>query len=111
MKKTLLLIGMLGVSIAGNTKIQPTTKLDVVDTALCTAAAYKQDFKTFTLWSTELNNRYTLIFPQKTKDEIDSYTTERIQDKKRALERKGFSTKPALQKYYQMNCKGYEPKV
>ncbi|MFN4317198.1 hypothetical protein [Acinetobacter parvus] len=113
MNKYSILIGVLSfsISVGLQAKIQPKTKLDVTDTAVCTAAAMKsQRFNLYDIWAKELHNRYTLIFPQKSQKEIDEYTSERIMDKKRALERKGYTTKPAFLKFYDQNCKGYEPK-
>ena len=110
MKKIILSLFVLVVSSHGFAK-KPTTSLDVTDTALCTAAAMKsQRFNIYDLWAKELHNRYALIFSKKSQKELDEYTTERIIDKKRALERKGYATKPAFLKFYNQNCKGYEPK-
>ena len=90
---------------------QPTTSLDVTDTAVCTAAAMKsQRFNVYDIWAKELHNRYALIYPKKSQKELDGYTTERIIDKKRALERKGYTTKPAFLEFYNQNCRKFEPK-
>ncbi|MCH7381181.1 hypothetical protein [Acinetobacter higginsii] len=111
MKLNALIILMVGFTSFANAKIVPKTTLDVVDTAVCTAAAMKsQRFKVYDIWATELKNRYALIFPNKSKSELDEYTSERILDKKRGLERKGYSTKPAFLKFYNTNCKDFEPK-
>lgn len=110
MKKILLSLLVLVVGFDSSAK-QPTTSLDITDTALCTAAAMKsQRFNVYDIWANELHNRYALIFSQKSQKELDEYTTERIFDKKRALERKGYTTKPAFLKFYNQNCKGFEPK-
>lgn len=110
MKKILLSLFILVVGSNCFGK-KPTTSLDVVDTALCTAAAMKsQRFNVYDIWATELHNRYALIFPKKNQKELDQYTTERIIDKKRVLERKGYTTKPAFLQFYNQNCKRFEPK-
>lgn len=107
----ILIILLVGLTTFANAKIVPKTTLDVVDTAVCTAAAMKsQRYNVYEVWVTELKNRYTLIFPNKSKNEIDEYTSERVLDKRRWLERKGYSTKPAFLKFYDMNCKDYIPK-
>lgn len=111
MKFTVLIIFIICINSFANAKTVPKTSLDVVDTAVCTAAAMKsQRYKVYDIWVTELKNRYAMIFPNKTNKELDDYTTERVLDKKRWLERKGYSTKPAFLKFYDMNCKDYIPK-
>ncbi|WP_336916594.1 hypothetical protein [Acinetobacter modestus] len=107
----IVIILLVCLTTLANAKIVPKTTLDVVDTAVCTAAAMKsQRYNVYDVWVTELKNRYTLIFPNKSKNELDEYTSERVLDKKRWLERKGYSTKPAFLKFYDMNCKDYVPK-
>lgn len=107
----ILIILLVGLTTFANAKVVPKTTLDVVDTAVCTAAAMKsQRYNVYEVWVTELKNRYTLIFPNKSKNELDEYTSERVLDKRRWLERKGYSTKPAFLKFYDMNCKDYIPK-
>ena len=111
MKLIAFIILFLGLNVFANAKTAPKTSLDVVDTAVCTAAAMKsQRYKVYEVWVMELKNRYSLIFPNKSKSELDDYTLERVLDKRRWLERKGYSTKPAFLKFYNMNCKDYVPK-
>ena len=86
-------------------------KLDSVETANCAAAAMKsQEVEVFSKWFDVLEQKYTLIYPDKNKDEVEAYTTERVLDKRRSLQSKGYDSKPAFNKYYQMNCVDYEPK-
>lgn len=94
---------------SGKTKAE--FKLDSVETANCAAAAMKsQEVEVFSKWFNVLEEKYALIYPDKNKEGIEAYTTERILDKRRSLESKGFDSKPALNNYYQMNCIKFEPK-
>jgi len=80
--------------------------LDVVEIAKCTAAAMKagQGIELYRPWADELTRRYSKIYPEKSKSEIDNYTTERILDKRRYLESLGISTPVGFYKFYKQNC-------
>ena len=87
------------------------TKLDSVEMANCAAAALKsQEVEVFSKWFNALEQKYTVIYPDKSKKEIEAYTDERIMDKKKRLQNNGYDSKPAFNKYYQMNCAEFEPK-
>ncbi|EMF5518820.1 hypothetical protein QFX42_003268 [Acinetobacter baumannii] len=87
------------------------TKLDSVEMANCAAAALKsQEVEVFSKWFNALEQKYTVIYPDKSKKEIEAYTDERIMDKKKRLQNNGYDSKPAFNKYYQMNCAESEPK-
>ncbi|HGH3636101.1 TPA: hypothetical protein ACJK7C_002806 [Acinetobacter baumannii] len=87
------------------------TKLDSVEMANCAAAALKsQEVEVFSKWFNALEQKYTVIYPDKSKKEIEAYTDERIMDKKKRLQNNGYDSKPAFNKYYQLNCAEFEPK-
>ncbi|KHN68774.1 hypothetical protein AV645_07055 [Acinetobacter calcoaceticus] len=86
-------------------------KLDSVELAKCTAAAMKsQKIDVFSKWYDVLKAKYGQIYPNKSPKELDDYALERVLDKRRYLESKGYDSKPAFNKYYQMNCAEFEPK-
>lgn len=87
------------------------SSLDSVELAKCTAAAMKsQKIDIFTKWYDVLKAKYGQIYPNKSTKELDDYALERVLDKRRYLESKGYDSKPAFNKYYQMNCAEFEPK-
>jgi bisphosphoglycerate-dependent phosphoglycerate mutase len=103
----ILVFAFSSVAEAGKEKI----KLDSVETANCAAAAMKsQGAGIFGKWFAVLEQKYTSIYPKKNKEEVQAYTTERVLDKRRSLQSKGYDSKPAFNKYYQMNCVDFEPK-
>lgn len=87
-------------------KITIPENMDVVDMTTCTAAAMKagQGIELFTPWADALTLRYSKIHPNKSPQEIDSYTTERISDKRKYLQSIGISTATGFYKFYQQNC-------
>lgn len=99
-------------SAAAKNGFADQSPLSITDFAICTAAAMKsgKGIAFYEKWSAPLTKRYAIIFPKKTPEQIDTYTTERINDKRRGLERKGVMTTQAFFKFYESNCKGYEPK-
>lgn len=86
-------------------------KMDIVDLANCTAASMKMGngISFYQKWADVLHVRYQKISPSKSFDEIDKYTSERIIDKKKGLERKGIQSQQAFTDYYNLNCKKSEP--
>ena len=87
------------------------SELDITDMAICTAAAMKSGngIEIYKRWANALNARYKIIFPHLSDKERDIYTAERIMDKKKALNRKGYETTPTFKKFYSLNCKEYAP--
>lgn len=86
-------------------------KLDTVEIANCAAAAMKsQKIEVFTKWFDLLKDRYSVIYTDKNLEQVEAYTTERILDKKRSLQGKGYDSKPAFNKYYEINCLEFQPK-
>lgn len=74
--------------------------------ALCAASAMKngQGIGVYKVWVNELNSRYQKNYPEKTKTEIDQYTSERIEDKLNSLKSKGYATQTAFLEFYKVNC-------
>lgn len=110
--KRLLGIILLSTSVhAGYAK--SVDQIDITDLATCTAAAMKsgQGIILFNKWSNALQAKYQLIYPQKSHQEIDSYSAGRIMDKKRRLQEKGLDSTSAFKNYYDVNCKSYESRL
>lgn len=85
--------------------------LDITDFLICTAATLKTGpVEKYVKWADALNARYSLIYPDKTLQQIQSYTTERVLDKRRYLQGKGIISKPANEDFYKKNCAASEPK-
>lgn len=83
------------------------SSIDTPTMAKCTAAAMKINSALFGQWYDALLLRYTMIYKDsKTEKEIESYTLERILDKRRALNRDGIDSKRAYSKYFSNNCEG-----
>jgi hypothetical protein len=87
------------------------SSLGTVDLALCTAAAMKsgQGIPLYTRWSSALDARYKIIYPALSDAQRDAYTSERIIDKRKNLERRGIATAPAYLRFYGSNCESYQP--
>lgn len=104
--------------VAIQTGSQPVKKgyadqsdLDITDFLICTAATLKTGpVEKYVKWADALNARYTRIFPDKTKQQVQDYTNERVLDKRDYLERKGIVSKPANEDFYKKNCEASEPK-
>lgn len=109
MKKILIGLMIVGCSVAANAN----SEIGVTDMATCTAAAMKSGVgaKVYTKWADALLKKYQSIYPNKSFNEVDSYTSERILDKKRRLQSKGYDTTLAFKKYYDINCKDYETSI
>lgn len=92
--------------IDANPKINIPSSMDVVDIAVCTAAAMKagQGIELFRPWADTLTARYKKIYPNKSPEELDSYVTERMSDKRKYLESTGISTSAGFYKFYKQNC-------
>lgn len=75
--------------------------------ALCAAASMKigQGIGVYRVWVNALDERYTKIYPSKSKEEIEAYISERIDDKLQKLRRDGLDTQVAFSKFYNLNCK------
>ena len=88
-----------------------TFKMDITDLVNCTAASMKMGsgIAFYQKWADVLHVRYQKISPEKSFDDIDKYTSERILDKKRELERSGIRSQQAFTDYYNINCKKSEP--
>lgn len=74
--------------------------------AKCSAAALKIDIKIWEQWYTALEKRYAIIYKNKSKKELQSYTIERVMDKKRSLNSLGIDSKRAYKNYFELNCAG-----
>lgn len=85
--------------------------LGTTDLATCTAAAMKsgQGIELYQVWSSALDSRYKVIYPNLSDTDRDAYTSERILDKRRNLQTRGIGTAPAFRKFYDENCKAYLP--
>jgi len=88
-----------------------SSSLGTVDLAVCTAAVMKsgQGIALYKTWSGALDERYKVIYPKLSDKERDAYTSERIIDKRRALEAKGIVTVPAYKRFYVENCNDARP--
>ena len=76
------------------------------DMAKCSAAALKIEMNLWKKWASATEARYALIYKDKSPDEVESYTFERIMDKKRYLNGKGIDSKRAYKNYFENNCAG-----
>lgn len=87
------------------------SSLSTVDMAVCTAAAMKsgQGIQLYTTWANALEARYKRIYSNKSQKEIESYTVERVLDKRKKLNNDGISTTPAFKNFYTKNCADYAP--
>lgn len=75
--------------------------------AKCAAAALKIEKKLWTDWYDALHSRYLIIYKDtKSPKQIESYTIERVMDKKLKLNRLGIDSKRGFKDYFDMNCKG-----
>lgn len=87
------------------------SSLNITDFLICTSAAMKsgQGIDVFKKWSKPLQARYAVIYPNKSSKEIDSYSAERIVDKRKELNRMGIFTTPEFLRFYNQNCAPYAP--
>lgn len=115
MKTTIALLA-LSASLAiapatANAGYADKSPLNITDFAVCTAAVMKngQGFNAYKTWVSALDARYKVIFPNMTEKERDAYAAERVIDKRKYLNRKGIETTPAFLRFYNENCKGFEP--
>lgn len=85
--------------------------LETAEMAVCTAAVMKagMGIEPYRKWAKALNNRYQKIYQDKSPNEIDKYTSERIVDKRAELQRRGISSKAAFKRFYETNCKESHP--
>lgn len=83
------------------------SKMGTPEMAKCAAAALKIELELWKKWQSAVQDRYSIIYKEsKSPEEIEAYTYERIMDKKRALQRQGYDSKKAFQKYFSLNCEG-----
>lgn len=110
-KHAYLILLLFASSVASGKSFSDKSPLETTDLAVCTAAAMKsgQGFNLYNRWVTALDARYKVIFPQLTSKERDSYTSERVIDKRKLLNRQGIFTPPAFRKFYTDNCHPYLP--
>lgn len=109
MKIFVLLLAILpALAIA---KFSDKSELGTTDMALCTAAVMKagMGIDAYRPWANALDARYRQMYPKKSANEVDSYTSERIVDKRRELERRGLGTSAAFKKFYKDNCESSHP--
>lgn len=101
----------LSVSGAANAGYQDKSPLDITEFAVCTAAAMKngKGLNFYMNWANALHKRYGVIFPTYSEAKLSQYTSERVLDKARYLNRNGIETRPAFAKFYDNNCAGNEP--
>ena len=75
--------------------------------AKCAAAALKIEMKLWKKWHSATEARYAIIYKgKKTPKQIESYTFERIMDKKKRLNSQGIDSKRAYKSYFNNNCSG-----
>lgn len=89
-----------------SSKVDIQKDMDIVEVVKCTAAVMKsgQGIGIYKVWVGELTKRYSLIYPDKSPDYIDSYISERVSDKLEYLKSKGLDSTLSFKKYYQQNC-------
>ena len=92
-------------------KFNDKSELGTTEVALCTAAVMKagMGIDAYRPWAKALDARYRQMYPKKSVKEADSYTSERILDKRRELERRGLATTAAFKKFYKDNCESSHP--
>lgn len=104
MKKLLLaLLIPLSVNADG---FDDKSKLGTPEVAKCAAAALKFDLETWKTWHSILHERYKIIYKDRMSTrQIEDYTIERVQDKKRELMKSGIDSRNAYRNYWKKNCK------
>ncbi len=109
--KKLLLSALFLVSLPAFANWGDKSKLGTVDMVVCTAAVMKagMGIDPYLKWTEALKGRYKKMYPTKTTREIDIYMSERIIDKRAALQRQGIQTTPAFKQFYDVNCKNSHP--
>lgn len=104
--KRVLILSLVLVSSTYADGFPDGSHLGTPEMAKCTAAALKIDMKLWQQWYAALEQRYSIIYKEKGKKEIESYTIDRVFDKKRALNRLGIDSKRAYKNYFVQNCDG-----
>lgn len=104
--KIIVVLALLTVSDAHANGFPDGSSMGTPEMAKCSAAALKVDMKTWKKWYAALEKRYSLIYSDKSKKELESYTIERAMDKKKALNRDGIDSKRAFKNYFDKNCAG-----
>lgn len=81
--------------------------MDIVQLAVCTAASMKigQGVGVYKVWTEELINRYHKAHPEMSENDLESYSSQRIDDKLRFLKDKGINSEQSFIDYYESNCK------
>jgi hypothetical protein len=103
---------LIGFASSANAKgFADKSPLSTPDMAVCTAAAMKsgQGFDLYKRWVGALEARYKIIYSNLSPKEVDSYTAERVMDKKRSLNKKGIQTSSAFKNFYSVNCSDSTP--
>lgn len=98
-----LLLAVQNVSAKG---FADGSDMSTPDMAKCSAAALKIDKELWGQWYSTLKARYELIYKDKSPEQIQAYTFERVLDKRRGLNRLGFDSKRAFKNYFNKNCSG-----
>ena len=104
--KRIMVLALFVVTTAHADGFPDGSTMGTPEMAKCSAAALKIDMKTWKKWYAALEKRYSLIYSDKNKEELEAYTLERAMDKKRALNRDGIDSKRAFKSYFDKNCAG-----
>ena len=104
--KRIILLTLFSVTAANASGFPDGSTMGTPEVAKCSAAALKIDMKTWKQWYVALEKRYSIIYSDKSKEELEAYTTERVMDKKKALNRNGIDSKRAFKNYFDINCAG-----
>jgi hypothetical protein len=109
LKKMLILVLLVFPTLAFSW--DDKSQLGTVDMVVCTAAVMKSGMRinVYNIWTTALRNRYKKMYPTKTVKEIDTYMSERIIGKRAKLENQGIYTAPAFKRFFDKNCKDFQP--
>lgn len=94
------------VDVAKSEVVIPTN-IGSPELATCAAASMKigKGIGVYKVWVDALSSRYSKTYPEKSRAEIEQYTSDRISDKLNYLKSNGYETQEAFVKYYELNCK------
>lgn len=111
LSSVILVTTVLSVATPALAGYQDRSPLDITEFSVCTAAAMKSgkglDF--YMKWANALHKRYGVIFPTYSETKLSQYTSERVLDKVKGLNRNGYETRQAFLGFYEKNCAGSEP--
>ena len=105
--KKIILISLITSNFAFAEGYPDGSTMGTPEMAKCAVAALKTDMERWKKWSSALEQRYLVMYKVKmTEKEIQNYTFERVNDKKKELYSRGFDSKRSFEKYFEMNCAG-----